>query len=71
MIARQMQEDSLVEIEKSLHSQAIIIRESILPALASDQVDDLQQRILQMTGDIDTRITIISEDGVVRADSQL
>ena len=70
MIARQMQEDSLVEIEKSLNSQAIIIRESIIPALASDHIDDLQQRILQMTGDIDTRITIISEDGTVLADSQ-
>ena len=70
MIARQMQEDSLVEIEKSLNSQAIIIRESILPALASGQIVDLQQRILQMTGDIDTRITITSEDGAVLADSQ-
>ena len=70
MIARQMQEDSLVEIEKSLNSQAIIIRESILPALASDQINDLQQRIIQMTGDIDTRITIIAKDGMVLADSQ-
>jgi two-component system, OmpR family, phosphate regulon sensor histidine kinase PhoR len=70
MIARQMQEDSLVEIENSLSSQAIIIRESILPALASDQTDDLQQRILQISGDIDTRITVISEDGTVLADSQ-
>ena len=65
-----MQEDSLVEIENSLNSQAIIIRESILPALASDQTDDLQQRILQISGDIDTRITVISEDGTVLADSQ-
>jgi len=70
MIARQMQEDSLLEIEKSLHSQAIIIRESILSALAPDQIDNLQQRIQQMTGDIDTRITITSENGIVLADSQ-
>lgn len=70
MIARQMQEDSLVEIEKSLNSQAMIIRESILPALTSGQIDDLQQRILQIAGNIDTRITIISEGGTVLADSQ-
>jgi len=65
-----MQEDSLVEIEKSLNSQAIIIRESIRPILTSDQIDDLQQRIIQITGDIDTRITIIAKDGTVLADSK-
>jgi len=70
MIARQMQHDSLLEIENSLKSQAIIIRQSILPALASDQIDNLQQQIINMTHDIDTRITIIAKDGMVLADSQ-
>ena len=70
MIARQMQQDGLVEIENSLNSQAIIIRESILPALASGQIDDLQQRIIQITQGINSRITIIAKDGRVLADSQ-
>jgi two-component system, OmpR family, phosphate regulon sensor histidine kinase PhoR len=70
MIARQMQHDSLLETENSLKSQAIIIRQSILPALSSDHVDNLQQRIIQMTHGIETRITIISKDGIVLADSQ-
>jgi two-component system, OmpR family, phosphate regulon sensor histidine kinase PhoR len=70
MIARQMQQDSLIEIEKSLNSQAIIIQESILPLLMPDQRDNLQQHIIRMTHDIDTRITIIAKDGTVVADSQ-
>lgn len=70
MIARQMQQDSLIEIEKSLNSTATIIRESIIPILSSDQPDNLQQRIIQMTHDVDTRITIIARDGTVLADSQ-
>lgn len=70
MIARQMQQDGLVEIENSLKSQANIIRESILPALKFEQVDNLQQRVIQITQGIDTRITIIANDGRVLADSQ-
>ncbi len=70
MIARQMQQDGLVEIENNLNSQAIIIRESILPALKSEQVGYLQQRIIQITQGIDSRITIIAKDGRVLADSQ-
>jgi two-component system, OmpR family, phosphate regulon sensor histidine kinase PhoR len=70
MIARQMQQDSLLEIEKSLKSQAALIKESILPSLVSDQSDNLQQRIIHMARDIDTRITIIATDGTVLADSQ-
>lgn len=70
MIGRQMQQDSLLEIENSLKSTATIIRESIIPTLSSDQPDKLQQRIIQMTHDVDTRITIIARDGTVLADSQ-
>lgn len=70
MIARQTQQDSLTEIEKSLKSQATIIRESIIPALSSDHSDNLQQHIIKMTHGIDTRITIIARDGTVLADSQ-
>lgn len=70
MIARQMQQDSLLEIEKSLKSQTVLIKESILPVLASDQSDNLQQQIIHMAHDIDTRITIIAKDGTVLADSQ-
>jgi signal transduction histidine kinase len=69
MIARQMQQDSLLEIEKSLNSQASIIRESIHPALLSGQLDELQQRLIQLSGDVNTRVTVISEDGIVLADS--
>ncbi len=70
MIDHQMEQDSILEIEKSLKSQALIIRENVLPALASDQIDNLQQRIIQITHGIDTRITIIAKDGTVLADSQ-
>jgi two-component system, OmpR family, phosphate regulon sensor histidine kinase PhoR len=69
MIARQMQQDSLIEIEKSLNSQASILRESIHPALLSGQLDGFQQRIIQMTGDVNTRVTVISKDGAVLADT--
>ena len=70
MIARQMQHDSLLEIENSLKSQAIIIRQSILPTLTSDHINNLQQQIIKIADDIDTRITVISIDGTVLADSQ-
>jgi signal transduction histidine kinase len=70
MIARQMQHDSLIEIENSLKSQAIIIRQNILPELSSGHIDNLQQHIINMAHDIDTRITIIAIDGMVLADSQ-
>ncbi len=69
MIARQMQQDSLVELEKSLNSQASILRESIQPALLSGQLGEFQQRIIQLTTDLDSRVTVISKDGVVLADT--
>ena len=60
MISNQMQQDSLIEFEKSLSSQASILRESVRPTLLSGQVDSLQARMIQMTRDVDTRVTVIS-----------
>lgn len=64
-----MQHDSMLDIDKNLESQAIMLQESIYPALASNQIGNLQQRILQLARDIDTRVTVIAEDGTVLADT--
>jgi two-component system phosphate regulon sensor histidine kinase PhoR len=69
MISNQMQQDSLIEFEKSLSSQASILRESVRPTLLSGQVDSLQARMIQMTRDVDTRVTVISKEGAVLADT--
>lgn len=69
MIANQMQQDSRVEIEESLNSQASILRESVRPALRSGQLDSLQKRMIQMTRDVNTRVTVVSKEGAVLADT--
>jgi len=69
MVGRQMQQDSILDIDKNLESQAIMLQESIYPALASNQTDNLQQRILQLARNIDIRLTVIAEDGTVLADT--
>lgn len=70
MIARQMSQDYLADIDNNLKNQAMILRQSIRPDLLTTQADVLQQRILQMAQNIDSRITVIAIDGIVLADSE-
>lgn len=70
MIERQIEQESLIEIEKSLKSQALMLRDSIPASLLSRDRADLQSLVERLGSDIDTRITLVAADGGVLADSE-
>ena len=61
--------DTLSEIETSLLIQAHLLREISAPTLENGDPAGLQARVNALGDSIDTRLTVIAEDGVVLADS--
>jgi len=70
MIERQIEQESLLEVENSLETQALMLRDSIPATLLFPRSSELQTFIKQLAGDIDTRISLVAANGDVLADSE-
>ncbi|MFW6287810.1 MAG: ATP-binding protein [bacterium] len=60
----------LKQLEESLYSQAILLREQLGSDISNFSPDTLDSRAKEIGGKIDKRITIVARDGLVIADSQ-
>src|SRR5262245_20335988 len=65
VIVGRAERHSLEQIEDTLHARAVLVRE----AVHGRPTDELQGRIAALGKEIATRITLISADGTVLADS--
>lgn len=68
LVSRQVEEETLVEIEQSLDVRAILLRAVALESFSSDT--KVQKRIRTLGLNTNTRFTIIKPDGTVLADSE-
>jgi two-component system phosphate regulon sensor histidine kinase PhoR len=69
LVGRRITADTRAEVELSLLEQAHLLRDIAAPALANGNGQDLQARVRVLGDSIETRLTVIAEDGVVLADS--
>lgn len=69
LIHRAAVRDSLVDIERSLEQQAHLLAEIARPALMGDADSELNERVVALGVDTGMRLTVISADGTVLADS--
>lgn len=69
MVQRQIEQASLRDISNNLSSQAFILQQSFADIGQQDQ-QQVQLRVEQMGLRIDTRITLLTKDGQVIADSE-
>lgn len=69
LVGRRITADALADIERSLLVQAHLLSDIAAPALVSGNGHELQARVRMLGASIDTRLTVIAEDGVVLADS--
>ncbi len=68
-VGRRITTDTLQEVERSLLVQAQLLQNIAAPALAGSNGADLQEQVLELGSRIESRLTVIREDGVVLADS--
>jgi two-component system, OmpR family, phosphate regulon sensor histidine kinase PhoR len=68
LVSRQVEEETLVEIEQSLDVRATLLRAVALESFSSD--NKVQKRIRTLGLNTNTRFTIIKPDGTVLADSE-
>jgi len=69
MVQRQIEQASLRDIRSKLSSQAFILQQSFANIKNQSQ-SQIQQTVDQIGHRIDTRITLLTDDGVVIADSE-
>jgi two-component system phosphate regulon sensor histidine kinase PhoR len=69
-IGRRIQRNTLEEVEQSLYSQAVLLREVSIPFVDSPVDSAFQKRVWLLGARTSTRYTVIRADGTVVADSQ-
>lgn len=69
LIFRRIKEDSLEEIQTSLRTHALFLREFARRRPADEAATELQNRIRALGRNLGARLTVINPDGVVLADS--
>jgi two-component system phosphate regulon sensor histidine kinase PhoR len=69
MVQRQIEQASLRDISNNLSSQAFILQQSFAN-IGHQTQNQIQQTVEQIGRRIDTRITLLTKDGVVIADSE-
>ena len=69
MVQRQIEQASLRDISNNLSSQAFILQQSFANTSQQTQ-SQIQQTVKQIGQRIDTRVTLLTKDGVVIADSE-
>lgn len=75
LIAKQTEQDSLEEIQRSLEATTTLLRHLALPSLKQDNTspsppEKFREEIRILGQQIDTRLTVIQTDGLVQADSE-
>jgi two-component system phosphate regulon sensor histidine kinase PhoR len=68
VVTGRAQENELRQIEDGLRSKALLVREVIRGRTAAE-IPRMQQQLVALQGEIQTRITLMREDGSVLADS--
>ena len=69
MVQRQIEQASLKDIRNNLSSQAFILQQSFADMDTQSQ-NEIQQMVQQIGDRIATRVTLLTRDGVVMADSE-
>ncbi len=69
LIISRVQQHNLAQIEESLRTKAILVRE-VVRDVSPAQIALLQERITALRQEIATRITLLAEDGRVLGDSE-
>ena len=69
MVQRQVEQASLKDIRNNLSSQAFILQQSFADMDTQSQ-NEIQQMVQQIGDRIATRVTLLTRDGVVMADSE-
>jgi methyl-accepting chemotaxis protein len=70
LVARRIEQDAVQETEKSLQSQAMLFRPIAAPVLENPSALSIQNRVVTLGKESNTRLTVIRADGVVIADSE-
>ena len=70
LISKQVEEETLSEIERSLYVRAIFLRSIALELLSNSSNNKIQDRIKNLGKKTYTRFTVINSNGQVLADSQ-
>ena len=70
LISKQVEEETLSEIERSLYLRATFLQNIALELLSNSSNIKIQDRIKNLGKKIDTRFTVININGSVLADSQ-
>jgi two-component system phosphate regulon sensor histidine kinase PhoR len=68
VITARAEENELRQIEDSLHSKALLVRE-VIRGRSAEEIRNMQARLVALQDEIQTRISLIRDDGVVVADS--
>jgi len=69
-VSRQVEEETLTEIEQSLSVRATLLRGLALESFSSDSDKNVQQLVKKLGEKTHTRFTVIQSDGTVLADSE-
>ncbi len=71
LIAQRIEQNTLADIQKSLHANAFLLSDIAIPLLSNNEANraDFQKRILLTGHEIGTRLTVIDVKGIVIADS--
>ncbi|MGD8412849.1 MAG: ATP-binding protein [Candidatus Latescibacterota bacterium] len=67
---RQVERNTLDQVEQSLHAQAVLLRDLAIPFVDSPIDSSFQKRVWFLGARTSTRYTVIRADGVVVADSK-
>ncbi len=70
LIARQIEQDTLNEIQESLRTRAVLLRDAVIPSLSGHPDNALQKRVHKLGAEILTRLTVMDPNGKVLADSE-
>lgn len=68
LVSKQVEDETLIEIEQSLNARATLLRAVVFKSLSSPA--EIQQRIRVLGEKTNTRFTVINLDGTVLADSE-
>ena len=69
LVSRQVQRDSLAELEATLRDQALLLRQLVSDEQLSAARPELQRRLRELGAQTSVRFTLVAVDGVVTADS--
>ncbi len=70
LVAARIESETLEETDRRLRAEALLLRDMALSGLSDPKASRLQERVVELGTEIDTRLTIIAASGEVIADSR-